>query len=380
MVQVVTKNQRIRGLKKFFAGKPAEYRAICHKNFEALSKAELIGLKSQLEVNAGTGYLDFEASYKSYDLLSKSLSTVDRLYLTLTQFYAKSLPEFHDKIKRLPISLFLEQGDLVRINVVSKNCRLHHTQNLKKIILETWGLKASVNNDKVNGTVFIAGFQDRFIVRLEWTADPLYRRYYRNIPGSAPLRPTAAALLLRWVGFEKFPIICDPFCGSGIFLLEAARMAQGAQVHREVKLANWGLTGRSPNFEKEALPMLIGSDMNKGQVEAALHNKGQAGDWASKVTFEHKQFDKNFSAPAKTGLIIANLPFSERVSFTGLSGLSSAMRLMERIFQGWSFCFVTGEKLYSTKSILISGEKILYSGGKKRFATIGQFLDNQGEA
>ena len=108
------------------------------KKVKALSKAELIGLNAKLEVTAGTGCLDFEASYKSYDLLSKSLSTIDRLYLTLTQFYAKSLPEFHDKIKRLPISLFLEQGDSVRINVVSKKCRLHHTQNLKKNLVRSF--------------------------------------------------------------------------------------------------------------------------------------------------------------------------------------------------------------------------------------------------
>lgn len=379
MSQVVTKNQRIRGLKKFFAGKPVAYRAICHKNFEALSKAELTGLNSKLEVSTGTGCLDFEASYKSYDLLSKSLSTIDRLYLNLTNFYAKSLPEFHDKIKRLPINLFLEQGYAIRINVVSKKCRLHHTQNLKKIISETWDLKMSTNNDQVNGTLFIAGFQDRFAVRLEWTAAPLYRRYYRFNPGSAPLRPTAAALLLKWAGFHEYPVICDPFCGSGVFLLEAARMAQGAQVHREAKLANWGITSRSPDFEEMVLPTLIGSDINRSQIKAALQNKVLSGAWASKVSFEHKEFDKNFSAPTEPGLVIANLPYSERVSFMGLSGLSDAIQLMERIFQGWSFCLVTGEKLLPKKNLVIAGEKILYSGGKKRFATIGRFLGNQGE-
>ena len=378
MSQLVTHNQRTRGLKKFFGGKPVLYRGICHKNFEESSRAELNNLYPKLKVEKGTGYVEFEASYKSYDHLSKSLSTVDRLYITLAEFYASSLPEFYNKVKRLPIKFFLTDERAVRLNIVSKKCRLHHTQNLKNIMQEAWELKTLSYDSSIESTVIVAGFKDRFVVRLEWNGFPLYRRYYRCNLGIAPFRPTAAALLLKLVDFQSYPVVCDPFCGTGVFLLEAARIGFGKMLHRETKLASWGLSSPEKPFNKMEKPvLLVGSDVSKDQLKAALQNKKEGGAWAENVQLELKSFGKNFQAPVKNGLVISNLPFGERINFEGLSDLYDVTSLMSGIFAGWSFCLVSAEKLPNIKHLRKDYERLLFSGGKKRFVTTGKFLDNQ---
>ncbi|HEV8378859.1 MAG TPA: class I SAM-dependent RNA methyltransferase, partial [Tepidisphaeraceae bacterium] len=64
-----------------------------------------------------------------------------------------------------------------------------------------------------------------FILYIDTTGDPLFKRGQRIVQGEAPLRENLAAGILRLAGWVPGTALLDPMCGSGTFLLEAAQIA-----------------------------------------------------------------------------------------------------------------------------------------------------------
>ena len=60
---------------------------------------------------------------------------------------------------------------------------------------------------------------------LDTSGEGLHKRGYRRNANLAPIRETLAAGILDLGRMRSNTIVCDPFCGSGTFLIEAARRA-----------------------------------------------------------------------------------------------------------------------------------------------------------
>ena len=69
--------------------------------------------------------------------------------------------------------------------------------------------------------------QGRVTLRIDAAGDLMHRRGWRTHEGSAPLRPTLAAALLRLLSWDRDEPLYDPMCGSGTIPIEAARWASG---------------------------------------------------------------------------------------------------------------------------------------------------------
>ena len=65
--------------------------------------------------------------------------------------------------------------------------------------------------------------QHHCTLRLDASGFLMHRRGWRIEDGLAPLRPTLASTLLHQIGWTPDHPLVDPFCGSGTFLVEAAR-------------------------------------------------------------------------------------------------------------------------------------------------------------
>ena len=73
--------------------------------------------------------------------------------------------------------------------------------------------------------VFVYWEKDEAIIYLDTSGEPLSKRGYRKIPGSAPMQETLAAaciMAMQWDG--KTPFL-SPMCGSGTPAIEAVMMA-----------------------------------------------------------------------------------------------------------------------------------------------------------
>ena len=79
--------------------------------------------------------------------------------------------------------------------------------------------------ENIGAAVFVYWERDQVIIYLDTSGEPLSKRGYRKIPGSAPMQETLAAaclMAMHWDGKSPF---LSPMCGSGTPAIEAAMYA-----------------------------------------------------------------------------------------------------------------------------------------------------------
>lgn len=79
------------------------------------------------------------------------------------------------------------------------------------------------NDPDVSFHLFID--QGRATISFNTSGAPLYKRGIRAHTTPAPIQESLAAALLIETGYTADNLYCDPFCGSGTFLIEAAMIA-----------------------------------------------------------------------------------------------------------------------------------------------------------
>ena len=205
---------------------------------------------------------------------------------------------------------------------------------------------------------------------------PLYQRGLRQKTVEAPLKENLAAGILRLSGWQPGTPLFDPMCGSGTFLTEAAQMALniapgaggrafGFQRLKNFQLDAWrDLLDTAQEAEKPpGFAQIYGSDISPVAVRAALANLDRA-DLLPAVSLECADILEK-SAPAESGVMVANPPYGERLSeLDELAAfypqLASALK---RNFAGWCCCFISADMRLPKLMRLTPGKKTpLYNG------------------
>ena len=128
------------------------------------------------------------------------------------------------------------------------------------------------------------------VMSIDTSGLPLHKRGYRQETVEAPMQETVAAALLALARFEGTEIVCDPCCGSGTLLIEAALIA--SKTAPGFLRKKWGFM-HLPDFSSEKwqqfkievdhtrIPVpklqIFGADLNKQAVHAAKVNLRMAG-------------------------------------------------------------------------------------------------------
>ena len=73
--------------------------------------------------------------------------------------------------------------------------------------------------------VFVYWERDEVIIYLDTSGEPLSKRGYRKIPGSAPMQETLAAACIMALHWDRQTPFISPMCGSGTPAIEAVMMA-----------------------------------------------------------------------------------------------------------------------------------------------------------
>ena len=79
--------------------------------------------------------------------------------------------------------------------------------------------------ENIGAAIFVYWEDEEVIIYLDTSGEPLSKRGYRKIPGSAPLQETLAAACIMALGWKKDTPFLSPMCGSGTPAIEAAMMA-----------------------------------------------------------------------------------------------------------------------------------------------------------
>ncbi|MBM3199213.1 MAG: hypothetical protein FJZ58_08210, partial [Chlamydiae bacterium] len=161
---------------------------------------------------------------------------------------------------------------------------------------------------------------------LDTSGAPLHKRGWRTNPTEASIHESlAAALLLHTHYIPGQHILCDPFCGSGTFLIEAAWMATHTPPGTLRK--KWGFfhlpsfnmhewkewkqtidTKRSPLLPQR----IFGSDKSRSTVDLCREHLVKAGLSKHLIDVDFQEI-AHYHPPKKPNFLITNPPYGKRL-------------------------------------------------------------------
>ncbi len=194
--------------------------------------------------------------------------------------------------------------------------------------------------------VFVYWERDEVIIYLDTSGEPLSKRGYRKIPGSAPMQETLAAACIMALHWDRKSPFISPMCGSGTPAIEAVLMAmnkasgtlKGHFAFQSIKGYSHIIQGESaPTVAPrqhfgaspeqiwkemileakakevhEGLPTVIATDISPEAVENAHMNAISAGV-AQYITFKACDFGDTDVPQGEKGVVFFNPEYGIRL-------------------------------------------------------------------
>jgi putative N6-adenine-specific DNA methylase len=237
----------------------------------------------------------------------------------------------YDLARGLPWADWFDVNRTIRVHVTAIKSPLKSleftTLKIKDAICDEFrdacGERPSV--DTLNPDIRIHAFLTDTMVTLylDTSGDALFKRGIRQHTNIAPLRENLAAGILMIAGWKPGIPLLDPMCGSGTFLIEAAQMSlniapgigrqfafEKLHTFNEEKWQAMREEAISKQKPVTDLP-IFGSDLYGDALRTAELNLEHAG-LLEAVKLKQANI-LEISAPADHGILVANLPYGERM-------------------------------------------------------------------
>ena len=233
------------------------------------------------------------------------LRTASRIYCRLTEFRARSREELFRKALAFPWELWLAPELPRETECRIRYSRLQHEGEAARTLEEAIErrLRESVAGASPNPVrhalvkgnavqrLLLRAEENRVLLSLDTSGEPLYNRGYRLEPAEAPIRESlAAALLLEsdWTG--EGPLV-DGMTGAGTFAIEAALLGAGLppgggraflfQAWPSFREKAWLYLGKKAreggSASPGARPSVLAADIVSETLEKAKRNAERAG-------------------------------------------------------------------------------------------------------
>ena len=187
------------------------------------------------------------------------------------------------------------------------------------------------------------------VLGIDTAGRALHKRGWRTNGHPAVLKETLAASILLLAGYDGHEALLDPMCGSGTIVIEGAYIAlnKAPLIHRGKDdfalehLAGFDrplwrrISDQLRAAKKSELPAPIyASDIQGKYVEVARASALRA-RVEKYIDFSVKPFQE-WTPPAPTGLLVANLPYGERIGSGVIHSLYQDVgRVIRERFSGW---------------------------------------------
>ena len=365
--------------------------ATCPEQTKHVLVEELKSLGAR-EVSPGYKLVSFKADKELYYELHLKLATASNLYTVLRDCSAKNPKMLYSQARRIKWSeifalhkTFKVDGiagdrgpDAMSSNEISKQVRAA----IENHFHECEGKKPKVDLKEPNILITCMVYRGRANICVNTSGKALHKRAYRAGGHPAPLKETMAASLLRIAGFKGQTTFLDPMCGSGTIAIEAAFLAleKACNIHR--KKGQFGLEQlrsfdrnlwrsvqqKLRDAKKQAVDNKIyACDLNPQFVSAAKENALRA-RVEKYIDFQAKSFFE-LSKPEESGVLIANLPYGERLDVDGESLESFYRKIgdhLKKNFSSWqAYLFVNEESPWKHMGLKPSRKIPLLNGSIK---------------
>ena len=295
---------------------------------EGLTSKELTRLGFE-DVKAENGRVLFRGSFSDMALANLWLRTGERVLLVVGTFRATTFTELFENTKALPWENFIPKDGAFPVKGHSLHSKLFSIPDcqsiIKKAVVERLKSKYSLSWFEETGVKYQIQFSimnDTVNIYLDTTGPGLHKRGYRAISGAAPLRETLAAAMVELSKYRGREFFCDPFCGSGTILIEAAMIAQNRApgLYRRFAAESWEISdkniwqthrehAKTKVFDRDFV--LWGGDTDIEAVNLARENAKKAK--VDKYIVFEKADATRFSPSKDSGICVTNPPYGERL-------------------------------------------------------------------
>ncbi|MCQ2395790.1 MAG: THUMP domain-containing protein, partial [Kiritimatiellae bacterium] len=165
--------------------------------------------------------------------LNLFLRTAHRVLVPLLRTTCRNIRDLYEAVRSIDWENHLEPDGYFSVSSIVHNLTVRDTRipslYTKDAIADRMREKCQRRPDSGGenrgGAVFVYWEKNEAIVYLDTSGEPLSKRGYRRIPGSAPMQETLAAACIMATGWNLKSPFLSPMCGSGTPAIEAALMA-----------------------------------------------------------------------------------------------------------------------------------------------------------
>lgn len=295
---------------------------------ESLAAQEL-GRLGLADVRAENGRVFCRGTPADIPRLNLNLRTGERVLLVLGTFPAPDFEALFQGVKSLPWEDFIPSDGQFPVKGFSLNSALHSVPACQSVIKKAAAARLGqvYRRDQLpeTGALYQIQFsimKDQAALMLDTSGPGLYKRGYRAVGVTAPLRETLAAAMVLLSGYRGRDPFCDPFCGSGTIVIEAALIAKnrapGLNRHFSAQKWQWLPSQAWMDAADEAMDReyqgsydIWGGDIDPDAVAIARSNAVKA-DVEELVRFDVADAAA-FRRESEYGRVVTNPPYGERI-------------------------------------------------------------------
>ena len=161
------------------------------------------------------------------------LRTAHRVLVPLLRTTCRNIKDLYQAVSSIDWENLLEADGYFSVSSIVHNFTIRDTRipslYTKDAIADRMREKCQRRPDSggenIGAAVFVYWEYDEAIIYLDTSGEPLSKRGYRKIPGSAPMQETLAAACVMALGWKGTTPFLSPMCGSGTPAIEAVMFA-----------------------------------------------------------------------------------------------------------------------------------------------------------
>ncbi len=300
----------------------------CHFGLEKTLRFEVQRIGGE-NIIVSDGRVSFEGGFDVLARANLCLATAERVQIKLAEFRAETFDMLFEGVKKIPLENFIGKTDSFPVKGHSLSSQLSSIPACQSIIkkaavdrlVSVYGVSYFQETGSVHQIQFNI-LKDVATIYLDTSGAGLHKRGYRKNSNAAPIKETLAAGMIDLAMVKRDTVFCDPFCGSGTFLIEAAYKALNIApgLKRTFAAEKWDCIPAEvwSNERKAAMERIIrdsdffayGYDIDPDCVRLSIENCTKAGiknrvriEKADIADFENKE----------NTVIVCNPPYGERM-------------------------------------------------------------------
>lgn len=165
--------------------------------------------------------------------LNLKLRTAHRVLVPLLRADCRNIRDLYHLAKSIDWENLIEADGYFSVSSIVHNYTIRDTRipslytkdAIADRMRERCQRRPDSGGENKGSAVFVYWERNEVIIYLDTSGEPLSKRGYRKIPGSAPMQETLAAACLMAMHWDKKSPFLSPMCGSGTPAIEAAMMA-----------------------------------------------------------------------------------------------------------------------------------------------------------